>query len=45
MSKLLVISTDFIEKNNGRNDNHIFDVIAGTSGGEINVWIVINPMY
>jgi predicted acylesterase/phospholipase RssA len=31
-----------IEKNNGRNDNHIFDVISGTSGGAINGWIVIN---
>jgi hypothetical protein len=26
MSKLLVVSTDFIEKNNGRNDNRIFDL-------------------
>jgi hypothetical protein len=23
---VIVVSTDFIEKNNGRNDDHIFDV-------------------
>jgi predicted acylesterase/phospholipase RssA len=45
MSKLLVVSTDFIEKNNDRNDNHISDVISGTSGGAINGWIIINHMY
>jgi predicted acylesterase/phospholipase RssA len=31
-----------IEKKNGRNDDHIFDIISGTSGGAINGWIVIN---
>jgi NTE family protein len=34
-----------IEKKNGGgggNDNHIFDIISGTSGGAINGWIVIN---
>jgi predicted acylesterase/phospholipase RssA len=31
-----------IERKNGRNDDHIFDVISGTSGGAINGWIVIN---
>lgn len=31
-----------IEKENGRNDEHIFDILSGTSGGAINGWIVIN---
>jgi NTE family protein len=33
-----------IEKKNGRNinDDHIFDIISGTSGGAINGWILIN---
>lgn len=31
-----------IEKKNGRNDDHIFDIISGTSGGAIKGWIVIN---
>ena len=31
-----------IEKKNSRNDDHIFDIISGTSGGAINGWIVIN---
>jgi NTE family protein len=31
-----------IEKKTRINDNHIFDIISGTSGGAINGWIVIN---
>jgi NTE family protein len=31
-----------IEKKIGRNDDHIFDIISGTSGGAINGWIVTN---
>lgn len=32
-----------IEKKSGnKNDDHIFDIISGTSGGAINGWIVIN---
>ena len=30
------------KKNGGNNDGHIFDIIAGTSGGAINGWILIN---
>jgi NTE family protein len=30
------------KKNSTRNDDHIFDIISGTSGGAINGWIVIN---